>query len=87
MNSLSWYIRCLLDTRSVEDALALPQILARDVRKNIARFLIDKTKIGEAVIVEWSFRRAAEEARRINTDNFCIHHWCDGKDCPSGAHD
>lgn len=76
----------ILDVRTLADAIAVPKLMAMDIRSAVAKFLLDKTKIGEAVIVEERFRYTLKRARELKCDVYCYHD-CDSKNCPVGFHD
>lgn len=84
--TMNWF-RMILDVGTLGDAAAVPKLIAMDVRQAVARFLLDKTKIGEAVIVEERFRYTLKRARELKCDVYCCYHDCDSKDCPVGFHD
>jgi len=53
-----------------------------DAKIAIARFLLDHTSIGNAVVHEAAFRRLCDRARELGADVYCVFHDCDAHDCP-----
>lgn len=84
---LAWYLRLVADVRSVGDALAVPKIVAMNMREAAARFILDKTKLGDAIRVELSTRWHSARAEALGSSCYCVYHACDVKDCPPGFHD
>lgn len=81
MESFGWYARLVGSVRSFADAVAVPKIVVGDVRATVARFLLDHTKFGDAVIVEWSMRQHLARAERLGAAVYCVYHGCDAEDC------
>ena len=48
---------------SVADVLAIPKLMVMDIRQAVARFLLDHTEIGKAVVVEHNMRERQEVGR------------------------
>ena len=51
-NPILWYLRSILDIRTVGDALAVPKLFYMDLREELAEAFVDRTKLGRAVAAE-----------------------------------
>jgi hypothetical protein len=87
MNSILWYLRGIADIRSFADVVAMPKIFMWDLQCAIARFLLDKTEIGDAVVAEHTLRKHLQRAKELGASIYCVYHACDANNCPNdGAH-
>lgn len=84
MKDWRWYFSGIY---SIADALAVPRIVARELQQALAVFLLDRTPIGKAVLVEYFWRQSLEKARASGAAVYCLYHDCPSEDCPAEGHE
>lgn len=82
---IAFAARCVLDTRTLADARAVPKLLVLYGKDTIASYLLDSS-LGDHIRAEIGFREDVRHMDEIKAEVYCCFHKCDARDC-AAEHD